>query len=278
MLSACTLLYGPSDSEFANGTVTGPDGSSSSAGGEVGPDGAPLSSGGTRDGGADSSGTVPFVCPNQALVCEDFEGTTNAAFSPMGPTTVVAGGHASAHALEATAGNNDNGYLKATFDNASKATLSFWFRAPKAPDDPDIHFRVADLLFGDGCDWPLSWQVWLGIDGLHEGTDSYNQAVNPSCGPIKFDSQIVMTANQIYDGNWHHVVGVTDASATVRTSSVTVDDQKPVTDSADSGRNIVPKNLQLDIGISCTQTTAGCFAWDGTPFEIDVDQITLTMP
>lgn len=275
--SACTLVYGPSSDGLTGGVTTSSSGSATSTSGTL-PDGATASSSSSSSssGGADGGG---FVCPPAALLCADFESAASSPFpAKQGQTRFVASGHDSASSLEAVLQKGEaSPSVSATFSPDKKAgTLSFWFRPEGPPPSDTINFRIAHALWGAGCDWELSWQVFLTKGGIFIGTDSYDVDVNPSCGPVAFGSKPLLAAAKLYDGNWHHVTVIMDATQKVRTTRTIIDAEPPVDMTADSGRTTLPVGLDIAIGVPCIQDGAGCFGWDGATYRVRFDDVSLT--
>lgn len=282
-VTACSLIYGPTDAEFSSGK---PDG------GRL-PDGAPVtsssssssSSGGAMqsDSGFDGAVVGPFSCPPKALLCDDFEDPATNPFTSDGDIQTVNGGFNSAHALAATLQKNkDQPQVNAQFNpTTATGTFDFWFKLDSGAPDPDDHFRLGSVLWGDGCDWQLSTSAFLTAEGLTFDISSYdvNKIPASQCGPVKFGSiNPIIPASDVVDGNWHHITIVTDA----RTSHVTVAstlDQLPVfNQSFDLDRTDPPTTVNVAIGVPCVQTTGGCFGWDGADWRVLYDDVTFTLP
>ena len=270
-LGACTILYGPPAEEFSRGDGGSSRSAGASGGGTSGtlPDGGPIGEGGASSGTASSGGMgAPFVCPNAPLSCDDFEGPPTV-LKPTGNAdglAVVEGGHGSGKALAVTFKNGKVAMYEAVFTDRPHVELSLWIRVDgPPPSGPEIHFRVASLLFGDACDWELSWQIWIDTNGLHQGADVYDAGKNPSCGPVKFTSKPIFTASELFDKKWHHILVDADASQRIRRTSVVADALPAVTEELDSERGKVPSSLQVDVGVPCVQETSGCSDWQGPP-------------
>lgn len=284
---ACAL---PSTDEFSGGPRDGGPGTSGPLGTSGMPEAAASSSGdassGSSSGSASSSGTsgatdAPlFVCPDAALVCDDFEGAAPAAplatqGSPVG-TKLVAGGHDSGHAASMTFQNGKSTMLEAGLGEHPHVVMSFWFRVAAKPNaDPGVNFRIASLLFGDGCDWELSWAPALNGDGLHGGISAYNKDVNTQCGPVDYKDALLLPAAEVYDGKWHHVTVDADSTSKIRRTSATVDGRAPVVLEVDPGTGRASTSVQVDIGMPCVQESSGCYDWAGDPYTITFDQLTV---
>jgi len=283
LASACTVLFGPSNDELTGGT---PSSSASSTSGTL-PDGALAASSSTSSSSSTSASSSSggggdggrFTCPPDALLCTDFESEASNPFpTKEGRTSFVEGGHDSPTSLEAALQASEPSPSVSVTSRPDKkgGTLSFWFRPDGAPPSDSISFRIAHALWGAGCDWELSWTVYLTKAGIFISTDSYNASVNPSCGPIAFGSKPLLPAAKLYDGNWHRVTVTMDASQSVRTTRTTIDSEVAVDMTADSDRTTLPASVDIALGVPCIQEGGGCFGWDGPTYRVRFDDVSFT--
>jgi len=272
-LSGCSVIYWPSNDEFARvdaGAL------------ESGADAGVLLPEASGDGSASDgeAGPSSLTCPANALVCDDFErdtvkGTFTAQNGMVALSTARA--HSPTRSLSAIVSKGKpSPYLDASLTLPPKATLSFWFYAPTAPPSPDVNFRVAHFLWGEGCDWELSWTLFMNAsEGLRMDSSVYDVAVNPSCGPIRSDGHILLNPAQTYAPTWHHVVVTMDVSQTKRRIEATIDGNTAPLSEVTSIRSTVPPNAHLAVGIPCINQNSGCFDWDGADYEVLIDDVTV---
>jgi hypothetical protein len=275
------VLYGPSIDEFASGAATTSNdggslldqqnGSSSSS------SASSSSSGGDASRLADGA-PLPFSCPPNALICDDFERANvgGVFLKSNGPVTISAAqSHSPSRSLSAIVKNQTPmPYVESTIQGGpARVTASFWFYAAAAP--PAYRARIAHLWYGPGCDWDLTWQLALDNEGVKMSTETYNDDVNPSCGPVDGKGHNPLSQTQVYVPRWHHVTLKVDVTKQLRHVETQIDDLPPIIDDISSARSSVPTQLTLGVGILCVQTSGGCFEWDRADYPIFIDDVIL---
>lgn len=227
---------------------------------------------------------MAFVCPPNALVCDDFEydtlgaGPARSLADTVGLVSISkAQAHSPSRSLSALLRKQKPSPLvaKSLTNVPSRVTVSFWLYVPSPPPDPNINFRVADMLWGAACDWEFAWQLDINAQGLRAGVNSYNAAENPSCGPVDFGSRALLTATQLYVPTWHHITITNDVSQMIKESSVAVDSVPAASDTVKATKTSIPTDLRVSFGIPCIQTNSGCFEWDGADFTVFIDDVTI---
>jgi hypothetical protein len=268
-LTGCSLLYAPSSDLTSGGDVPGDGGDAA----ESGP-----RKDGSSEGAADADAGVP-ACPPNALLCDDFERT-----GVLGPF-VTAGGnvaittshaHSPTRSLSAIAkAKQDSPAIGRQLTLPPRTTLSFWLYTPTAPP-VGTNFRVAHVLWGDACSWELSLAIFLSAGGgLTVSSASYDLSTNPSCGPLVDDPRTVLLPSELFVPVWHHVVVKMDVSQRTRLVDSTVDEKPIAPAMVKSVGTGVPSTARVDVGIPCINSSGGCFTWDGTDYEVLLDDVML---
>ncbi len=284
MLASCSLLYNPSSDELSGGQSSGSDAASSSTSSSTSSSGGDGSSADGSGGPTDAS-DAPFVCPPNALVCDDFEydalgaGPARSLGDPVGLVSISkAQAHSPSRSLSALLrGGKPSPLIAKSLTNVpSRITLSFWLYAPTPPPDANITFRVADLLWGAACDWEFAWQLDINAQGLRTSFNTYNAAEKPTCGPVDFGSRPLITATQLFVPAWHHITVTNDVGQQpIKKTSTAVDGVPAASDTVKATKTSIPTDLRVSVGIPCIQTTGGCFDWDGADFTVFIDDVTI---
>lgn len=259
----------PGSDEFASGTPsTQVDGGTpADAAADVAVDSAPA--------------PYVFTCPPGALVCADFEGPdvrgafTNVVGTPARGGDPVHSGSGALHASVVT-GQDSSGVTSAFEGPPPKVTLDLWFHVTAPPTNPLYRMRLTHLLFGPGCDWDVSTEVWVGGDALYLGIDTYDKDRNPSCGPVKMSVFSLLPASRLFQPVWHHLVLSVDNTVAERKVRARIDDETETGTSIVSKRDGRPSQLSFGVGVLCIQTDGGCFSYDSSgAYDIRVDDVTL---
>jgi len=228
---------------------------------------------------ADDAQAPVLVCPQGALLCDDFERSSAlGAFSNAKGEVTISSSHAHSpsRSLSAIVSQGQPAPTLETTVSGPRVRLSFWFLAPSAPSVAYI-IRLAHLLSGPVCDWDFTWQLSLTQSGLTTDIGTYDSAVNPTCGPVDLASRALLTSAETFDSKWHHVVVDHDVSAQTRRSTIRVDDGPSLVDTLTSKRPGPVDSVLFGIGIPCVQNGGGCFDWDQAgDYGVFIDDITVT--
>jgi hypothetical protein len=270
-LTGCTLLYWPSSGELVGEGDAGlPDAADASVG--------PSADATTPDSG--EAGTSALQCPPNAILCDDFERDTG-----MGPFQkaqgAVASSRARAHSptrsLSATVTQGrDAPIVESILTMPPKVTVSFWFYAASPPSRGDRDLRIAQVLWGNDCDWDLSLTVFLRTgEGLRYEAAVYDVAQNASCGPVVNSVRLLLSPGDTFVPKWHHITFTMDVSSKTRRTNATADEILLPSNDVISKRTTVPGSARVTVGVPCVNDGAGCFGWDGSDYEVLIDDVTV---
>ena len=136
------------------------------------------------------------------------------------------------------------------------------------------------MLWGDGCDWQLSWTAFMTNGALLVDMTTYDQ--QKSFG-LRADQ--LHLADRRVAPTWlrrrlapRHRSRRMRGRLTSSTASTTVDGAAPVALALDLLRMDTPMSVSVAIGVPCVQTMGGCFAWDGSDWRVLFDNVTLHTP
>ena len=267
-LTSCTALYYPGD-DYEHAEA----------------DAGPLGPEASTDAASEADALVergpPLVCPTGAY-CDDFErsdvrGTNWAASGSTAIDTLHA--HSPTRSLSATsASKGDGSGVEQSSDIAPSTRFEVWIFAPDVAPGRGWNFRIAQFLWGDACDWDLTWELIVNTDdGLVLLAAAYDKTMNASCGPIANSPPAVLLAPAaLFAPRWHHVVVHSDVSNQKRKVSVQVDDGQLFNADVTSSRSRVPSIASLAIGLPCIRRQGGCEAYSGPSYEVWLDDLVVT--
>lgn len=222
------------------------------------------------DGGTDArtegGSATALTCAPNALMCDDFERST-----VKGAFTVQSG----SVSISSTRSHSPTRSLSAIARmNTSSPYLDAALRLP--PPSRDVNFRIAHLLWGKGCDWELSWTLYMNAsEGLRMDGSFYDEAVSPSCGPVGSDGKLLLSPAEIYVPVWHHLIATMDVSGKTRRVRTSIDGKVVPEIQVTSNRSTVPTDTHLAVGIPCVNQNSGCFDWNGSDYEVLIDDVTV---
>lgn len=269
VLTSCTALYYPGDDYLhgpADAAVPPGDGAT------------------TPDASSEAAIPVgPLVCPTNAIYCDDFERRTvgGNAWQVTGDVAIDSThAHSPTRALLATtvSGGDAPNVQQPSVAVGARTKLDVWFYTPEAPQDGQgTKFRIAQMLWGDSCDWDLTWELLVNAaSGVFLGIAVYDKSMNGSCGPVANGAAPTLLApHEAFVDRWHHIVIIGDVSKQTHVVEVAVDDGAFASVTIQGTRSTVPTAANIGVGIPCIRTNGGCFTYTGPEYRVWIDDLVV---
>jgi hypothetical protein len=259
IVCACSListagLSGEADAPGEGGaTDTG-----TTATNEAGRDGATLT-------GPDGAVVTPFVCPANAILCDDFERDQPGGnvWQVDGTFPVLSNKQSLSPTKSFVIGVPSNGqwnHIRRRMDPVPpRVRLSFGLYASSPLGD---FYEIVKLPYGAANNWE-TFTLALRSEGLIAGTQYYDSS--PS--PMSQDSKTAMSGGALYGTGWHAVDVDIDMRNNPRVITVTIDGTSTTTVNITSTRP-TPTSTDLLLGVT--------YSGGSTPFaDAYVDNVVL---
>lgn len=193
-----------------------------------------------RDAGADASDAsdasdgpralsdaafMPFVCPTNALVCDDFERSN--------PDSNGWGDDGTSPAISNKVSLSPTRSLAVAFPSSGNGA---WIRRVLNPVPPRVRitfglyagtpatdtYEIVKVPYGDDNNWE-SFTLFVNAEGLNAATQRYDHSATPTLQ----DSKLVRAASTFYGTGWHAVSLRIDMRNNPRVMSVSIDGAAP---------------------------------------------------